>query len=389
VKLAWRYVWALALVACGAAGTPDPQNGAGTLAAGAGADQAGRGGASGATGGSAGMNRSSVGTAGGGGRETGSAGRSAAAGASGAGAAGDRGGGTGGSGGAPAGAAGHTSDTDILEPAQGALLGLFYGADSIAETSQKLGRALPLHLTYYAWDDDWTKGATAADLAAGRIPLVNWEPFEPKLDDIVGGTHDAMIRARASGAKALGKPFFLDFGAEMNGDWSPWGGAQNGMDAALYVTAYRHIHDLMIAGGATNIVWLWCPNVTDEPRSAWNAALNYYPGDDYVDWTCVDGYNWGATNGGWQSFSEVFSAVYAKLATKHKPIMIGEMASAEAGGDKAAWIDQIIPTLRAEFPLIKGLVWFDIDKETDWRISSSSAAEAAFARMAADPYFNP
>jgi hypothetical protein len=75
--------------------------------------------------------------------------------------------------------------------------------------------------------------------------------------------------------------------------------------------------------------------------------------------------------------------------TKAKPIMIGEMASSESGGDKAEWIDAIIPTLESKYPLIKGLVWFDINKETDWRISSSSAAETAFVRMANDPYFMP
>jgi hypothetical protein len=39
--------------------------------------------------------------------------------------------------------------------------------------------------------------------------------------------------------------------------------------------------------------------------------------------------------------------------------------------------------------VIKGLVWFGINKETDWRISSSPETEAAIIGMAADPYFNP
>jgi hypothetical protein len=30
------------------------------------------------------------------------------------------------------------------------------------------------------------------------------------------------------------------------------------------------------------------------------------------------------------------------------------MAPADAGGDKAKWIDDIIPTLRIEYPLVKG-----------------------------------
>ena len=34
--------------------------------------------------------------------------------------------------------------------------------------------------------------------------------------------------------------------------------------------------------------------------------MDYYPGDEYVDWTGVDGYNWGVRNGGWQSFEQVF-----------------------------------------------------------------------------------
>jgi len=276
-----------------------------------------------------------------------------------------------------------------LQPEHGAWLGLYYGAGSIAATASKLGRTPLLHLTYYAWTDDWSRGSQS-DLDAGRIPLVNWEPFDTALDDIIAGDYDALIAERAADAKRLAKPFFLDWGAEMNGDWSPWGGAQNGQSADKYVQAYRHIHDLFVKGGATNVVWLWCPNVTDEPAQSWNAALNYYPGDTYVDWTCVDGYNWGSTNGGaWQSFEQVFERIYPKLAGKNKPIMIGEMASTELGGDKAQWIDGVIPSLKAKFPSIRGVVWFDIDKETDWRISSSSGAEQAFVRMANDAYFNP
>jgi len=197
----------------------------------------------------------------------------------------------------------------------------------------------------------------------------------------VNGSLDATIKARASGAKQLGKPFFLDFAAEMNGDeaWS-------GNDAKLYVDAYRHIHDLFVAAGATNVVWAWCPNVTDTDGSN-KSTFDYYPGDTYVDWTGVDGYNWGS--GDWQTFKDVFKDIYPLLAGKKKPILIGEMSSSETGGDKAAWITAMIPTLKASYPLIKGVVWFDVDKERDWRINSSASTLAAFKAMAADPYFNP
>jgi len=274
-------------------------------------------------------------------------------------------------------------ESRILEPASGAWLGLYYGAGSVAQTSAKLGRSPRIHLTYYSWADDWTGNTTKADLAAGRIPLVNWEPSKVDFSKIADGSLDATIVARADGAKALGKKFFLDFAAEMNGDeaWS-------GNNAPLYIAAYRHIHDIFVARGATNAVWAWCPNVTDIHGGNRN-TMDYYPGDAYVDWTGVDGYNWGTRNGGWQSFEHVFKNIYPILAAKKKPILIGEMSSSPAGGDKAKWIDEVVPTLRSRFPLIKGVVWFDINKEEDWRISSSPESEAAFIRMMNDPYFNP
>src|SRR5690242_6507456 len=193
-------------------------------------------------------------------------------------------------------------DSSILEPAAGALLGQYYGAGTIAQNTAKLGRTPPVHLTYYAWADDWTgpKSATQADLAAGRIPLVNWEPHKIDFHKIADGSLDSTIVARANGSRALGKKFFLDFAAEMNGDeaWS-------GNNAPIYVAAYRHIHDLFAAAGATNVIWAWCPNVTDIDGGN-KHTMDYYPGDAYVDWTGVDGYNWGTTNGGWQSFQQVF-----------------------------------------------------------------------------------
>lgn len=260
---------------------------------------------------------------------------------------------------------------------------MYYGAGSITQTTAKLGRTPPVHLTYYGWNADWTGTVTKADLAAGRIPLVNWEPHNIDFNKIVDGSLDATIKARAKGSKALGKKFFLDFSAEMNGD-EAW----DGNNAPLYVAAYRHIHDIFVAEGATNVVWAWCPNVVDIHGGNKN-TMDYYPGDAYVDWTGVDGYNWGTKNGGWQSFQQVFANIYPLLAAKKKPIIIGEMSSAQVGGDKAKWIDEIVPTLRTDYPLIKCLIWFDINKERDWRISSSPESEAAFIRMAKNPYFNP
>jgi hypothetical protein len=92
---------------------------------------------------------------------------------------------------------------------------------------------------------------------------------------------------------------------------------------------------------------------------------------------------------GWQSFQSVFKDIYPLLAAKKKPILIGEMASDEVGGSKAQWITDMIPTLKADFPLIRAFVWFDVKKERDWEINSSPASLAAYVAMAKDPYMNP
>ncbi|MDQ7810861.1 glycosyl hydrolase [Amycolatopsis sp. A133] len=273
----------------------------------------------------------------------------------------------------------------ILVPERGALLGHYYGSGTIAETDARIGRKPAVHLAYYGWADDWVAaGATRADLAGGRIPLINWGPFGVSFDDLAAGELDDTVEARADGVKTLGAKVIVDFAAEMNEE-EGWGGHS----PAKYIAAYRHIHDVFAARGVTNVVWAWCPNNTDTPGAP--PATAYYPGDEYVDWTGVDGYNWGTSEAGfgWQSFEEVFADSYGKLAALRKPIIIGEMASDETGGDKARWVGDVVPALQRRFPLVKAVVWFDVEKERRWQITSSVPSLAAYQRMAKDPYFNP
>ena len=97
----------------------------------------------------------------------------------------------------------------------------------------------------------------------------------------------------------------------------------------------------------------------------------------------MDGYNWGTVGAwhSWISFDSLFQQTYqALLAITSKQLMIAETASTEQGGDKAAWITDTFTTqLANNFSRVKAFVWFDQDKETDWRIESSSASQNAFA----------
>jgi beta-mannanase len=203
---------------------------------------------------------------------------------------------------------------------------------------------------------------------------------------IIRGDHDPYIRAWATGAREWGHPLFLRFNWEMNGWWRfPWSEQLNGNQPGEYVRAWRHVHDLFTAAGATNVTWVWCVNIINQETTP---LASLYPGDNYVDWVAMDGYNWGFEyRNTWQTFTEIFAPTYAALRqlAPDKPIMIAEVASVEQGGDKAAWIrDALGPQLAARFPAVKAISWFnwnDDDPALTWPIESSAASAAAFGEI--------
>ena len=73
--------------------------------------------------------------------------------------------------------------------------------------------------------------------------------------------------------------------------------------------------------------------------------------------------------------------------------MIGEIASAESGGSKAAWItDALSVQLPKNFPQVKAVLWFNwrIDEKGawwPWEIESSTASQQAFATGISSPYY--
>src|SRR5215469_6663982 len=224
----------------------------------------------------------------------------------------------------------------------------------------------------------------------GSIPLVTWDPWDPTqsptnqpaytLQDIINGNFDAYIIKWAQASKAWGHPYFLRFAHEMNGNWNPWSEQVNGNQPGQFVLAWRHVHALFTAQGVTNVTWVWSPNIaysTSTPLS------ELYPGDAYVDWVAMDGYNWGNVGAWhtWESFTALFLQTYNELlAMTAKPMMIAEMASTEQDGNKASWISDAFTTqIPQYFPHVKAMIWFNVDKETDWRIESSPAAQSAFA----------
>jgi hypothetical protein len=236
-----------------------------------------------------------------------------------------------------------------------------------------------------------TKNEVANLSSRGETPLVSWQLYQSgysgptvPLAQIAAGAYDADLRRAAAEAKAM--PFneiMIRLGHEMNGNWYGWSG-----DPSAFVAAWRHVVSLFRAEGVTNVKWVWSANVNNGsyPFKA------YFPGEEWVDYTGLDGYNWGTAGVGvnrWQTLSQVFSSSYRELTElSAKPVVLTEVSSSEVGGDKAAWIREgFLKTIPQEFPRVDAVVWFDRNQEEDWRIDSSSSSLAAYREVVASSLY--
>ena len=263
------------------------------------------------------------------------------------------------------------------------------GADAELDAIASLvGESPSIVLSYY----DFGQAAPIADLtsvaARGATSLITWEPWrwgggsvQPAYTNarIAAGDFDAYLQQWGTALASWGKPVLLRYAHEMNGDWYPWSEGINTNASGSYIAAWRHVHDVLEAQGATNVTWVWSPNV---PYTGSTPLAGLYPGADYADVVALDGYNWGAAAAwsAWTSPSALFADGLTQLRAlaPGKSILVAETASAEAGGSKATWNTDLVAYLAAQSDVM-GFVWFDHNKEVDWRINSSASSTNALS----------
>ena len=227
-------------------------------------------------------------------------------------------------------------------------------------------------------------GRSQAVVDHGAIPMVTlefWSTQNGGLASIISGNKDAYLTSFADDAKAFGRTVYLRPFHEMNGNWYPWAGTVGNNSPTQLVAAWRHVQQIFVARGATNVKFVWNVNNDSVPNVAGNTIESYYPGDAYVDFIALDGYNFGtyASWSSWRTFGSVFGNAYTRVtALTTKPLFIAETGSVEVGGDKAAWIANMFQVIPTTYPRITGVCWFNALKGEDWRAESSAASLAAF-----------
>ena len=285
---------------------------------------------------------------------------------------------------------------------QGVFFGVFReGAPNnmnyIKKYEEQTGNKPATIMWYQDWAQNFPYDAALNVINYGAIPHIVWEPWywgdhsKIHLKDITDGKWDKYIRTWAQEIRNFKHPVFLRIAHEFNIEGYPWGIVNNNQDPKLYIAAYRHIVDIFKKEKVENVKWVWCFMNYSFPKEDWNDWEVAYPGNKYVDWIGIDGYNWGNTKewSQWQSFEYLFRDQVRRCKTlwPNKPIMVAEFASAQAGGDKAAWIKDIPGYLKSSLRDIDLIIWFDENKETDWRIKSSKQSLQAFKKIVQDPLF--
>ena len=291
------------------------------------------------------------------------------------------------SGTAPIGSFSHHHVVITLSPAPDSYLGAY--ADGVPRSYASLqsladatGTRPNVALYYSGWGEPFQASFATKAADHHAVPLVQIDPANVSLAAIADGSYDTYLEtfatAVASYGAQTGHGVIIGFGHEPNGTWYPWGVRH--VSAATWVAAWRHIVDVFRQQGADDVTWLWTVNIIDAPNGIPSPA-RWWPGSSYVTWVGIDGYYYKPS---W-TFPSLFGpTITAVRSVTLDPILISETAAAPAAGQPAK-IANLFAGIHS-YGLL-GLVWFDADRQQDWRLKTP-AAIAAF-RQDAKSFKNP
>ena len=237
-----------------------------------------------------------------------------------------------------------------------------------------------------------------------NVPMITWEPYlcnsaSTPVDveaRAANGEYDAYLNAWAARLKTYlsgtdgiygtgdDRRAYIRLGHEMNGDWYPWGAAVGSNSPGDYARMWQRIVGVFQSKGmhSTQLQWVWVVNHDDVGGFT---AEQFYPGDPYVDWVAIDGYNWGESQtwSNWKSPNEVYGNMIDRLRLiSSKPLALTETGcststlSGVSISAKQQWTTDFFNYLTAQN--VKLVAWFNEDKETDWAVFGGNKGDGTF-----------
>jgi hypothetical protein len=279
------------------------------------------------------------------------------------------------------------------------------GKNSVLATESEIGRQLAFTRDYLLWDSSFPTAFETWLGARGTTPVVSVKskltngtvlPWASVAAAQPGSSLYSQIVSWADRMRDFGYPVYFTYNHEPEAA----GNAGYGT-AADYIAAWRHLHDIFVAEGATNVRFMWIMTDYAFKVSASDAryAWKWYPSDAYVDGIAADAYNWSNcrySTSQWQSLATAISG-FMTFGAQHpgEPMWLTEFGSTEDPtnpGRKATWLADAETLLQQPaYQRIAGVAYFNEPQAAmpncTWPIESSASATAAFATMARDPYF--
>lgn len=243
-----------------------------------------------------------------------------------------------------------------------------------------------------AWHEPQTPGEEQRAKVISHIPgkLAHYVEKYPDLipqigmdfvgfdDAVAAGRCDDQIRAGARYVKTLRVPVFIRPGFEFNARGRGYGPEH-------YPDAFRSIVDIYREEGTDNVAFVWC-YLPARGRRDGPSFMDYYPGDDYVDWWSTDLFAVG-------SFWRESNLAFLEEARKHgKPVMIAESTPQFVGvtdghRDWTTWFETYFRFIELH-PNIKAFCYINWDwskykQWNDWgeaRLSQNEAVLRSYRR---------
>jgi beta-mannanase len=286
----------------------------------------------------------------------------------------------------------------------GVVLGLDTSPANEQTAIAQLGKTPAIINFFYQWEDNngnyvaYPQSWVDSTVQMGATPMITWQPSagtksaakstnQPQfnLATILSGKYDSFIRQWATSAKSDNKTLYLRLMHEMNDSVYAWGAGVNGNTPAQYVSAFQHIVNIFRSVGANNVQFIWCIGAN---KLTPNPSV-YFPGDNYVSWVSIDGYNHDKP---WKSFADIFSQPYQDVTSiSNRPVMIAETGTVEDptnAANKASWITTALTqTIPTQFPRIKAVMYFDIMHGGKYAIDTSPEALAAIKQVYDNPLY--
>ena len=234
-----------------------------------------------------------------------------------------------------------------------------------------LGGVRPCWAGYYAqitgstWDGSQLTGKVAQVKAGGALYLIFVASVQPYIEFSVVPAVAPQIASVMEQLTSQGLTVWLRFAHEMNWYDTAAGGSTYKGTPAEFRTAWKAVSDAVKSN--PSVLMYWSPNAAS---AAQLQSEGWFPDQGAIDVIGVDVYpSSGAT------FADTYASFCGGFGDV--PFLVGETGAGSAS-DKTSWLTQLVSdNAKTTCPNYVGFMWFEYNKELDYRIATNGNTEAA------------